>query len=240
MINAKSVSYFCPAFNEEDNLEKAIFSVFPVLRETASVFEVIIIDNGSYDKTPQIANHIAESFPETKLIRYESNLGYGGALKSGFRSACNEIVVYTDSDNQYDFNDFKKMIPYFDSYDVIIGERVKRHDSLYRKIQSAIFNLLIRILFGLNVGDVNCSFKAYKKKVLDSIDINSNSAFIDAEMLIRVKRKGYKIYEVPVQHFPRQAGKATGAKPEVVLLTVKEIFNFWFQSFRCNKKGEVL
>jgi len=225
----KSISYFCPAYNEQENLEKAVTSVLAVLKEINALFEIIIVDNGSLDKTPQMADQFAKTYPQIKVIHHVSNREYGGALKSGFMNVANEIVVYTDSDNQYDFNDFKKMLPYLENYDVVMGVRENRHDSIYRKIQSAIFNLLLKALFGLKAKDINCSFKVYKKKVLDSIDICSNSAFIDAEMYIRARKKGYKICEVAVQHFPRQAGKATGAKPHVVLLTIKEIFCYWLR-----------
>jgi len=227
--NIKSISYFCPAYNEQENLERAVTSALAVLKETGVFFEIIIVDNGSFDKTPQIADRFAQAYPQIKVIHHASNREYGGALKSGFMNAVNEIVVYTDSDNQYDFNDFKKMLPYLDKYDVVMGVRENRHDSVYRKIQSAIFGLLLKILFGLNAKDINCSFKVYKKRVLDNIDICSNSAFIDAEMYIRARKKGYKICEVAVQHFPRQAGKATGARPFVVLLTIKEIFCYWLR-----------
>lgn len=227
--NTKSISYFCPVFNEQENLERAISSVLPVLNESGALFEIIIVDNGSSDKTPQIADRLAQIYPQIKVIHHASNREYGGALKSGFMNAANEIVAYTDSDNQYDFNDFKKMLPYLDSYDLVMGVREHRHDCAYRKIQSAIFGLLLKILFGLNAKDINCSFKVYKKEVLDNIVICSNSAFIDAEMYIKAKKKGYKICEVAVRHFPRQAGKATGAKPLVVFLTIKEIFSYWLR-----------
>lgn len=229
MNSIKSISYFCPAYNEQENLEKAINSALPVLAGLGLPFEVIIVDNGSTDKTPQIADRLALTYPQVRVIHHASNREYGGALKSGFMNAANEIVVYTDSDNQYDFNDFKKMLPYLDNYDVVTGVREYRHDSIYRKIQSAIFGLLLRILFCLKAKDINCSFKIYRKEVLDNIAICSNSAFIDAEMYIRAKKKGYKICEVPVTHLPRLAGRATGAKPLVVLITIKEIFNYWFR-----------
>lgn len=224
-----SISYFCPAYNEQENLEKAISGVLAVLKEIGAPFEVIIVDNGSLDRTPQIADQLAKENPLIRVIHHVSNREYGGALKSGFTNAVNEIVVYTDSDNQYDFNDFKKMLPYFDSYDAVIGVREARHDSVYRKIQSGIFKVLLRALFGLKAKDINCSFRAYKKKVLDDMRISSDSAFIDAEMFLSAKRKGYKICEVAVQHFPRKAGKATGARPFVVLLTLKEIFCYWLR-----------
>lgn len=226
-----SVSFFCPAYNEEDNLERMVNSVLPVLRESAQDFEIIIVDNASTDNTPQIADRLAANIPQIRVIHNIFNRGYGGALRTGFSNATKEFVVYTDSDNQYDFNDFKLMIPYLSKYDIVTGYRLKRHDSRYRLFQSGIFNFLIRLLFGLRMKDINCSFKVYRKKALDGIRFSSNSAFIDSEMFIQARRNGFRIYEVPVQHFARTAGKAYGAKPHMVIFTVKEIITYWLCSF---------
>lgn len=227
----KKISFFCPAFNEEGNLEKFIYSVLPVLREVTNSFEIIIVDNGSQDNTPAIADNLAKKITGTRVIHHEFNREYGGALKSGFNNCQNDLVVYTDSDNQYDFNDFKKFLAFIDKFDVVIGYRLIRHDSAYRIFQSAIFNTIIKALFGLKLRDINCSFKLYRREVLDNIDIVSNSSFIDAEMLIKARNKGYAIFEIPVSHFPRKSGKASGAKPAAVLITLKEIFNFWFNLY---------
>jgi len=222
-----SVSFFCPAYNEEGNLEKLVDSVLPVLREVTDDFEIIIVDNGSEDQTPQIADKLSKNIPQLRVIHHMDNREYGGALKSGFHHAKKEFVVYTDSDNQYNFGDFRQMIPLIREYDIVSGFRTERHDKKYRLIQSRIFNGLINFLFGFKLRDINCSFKVYQKKVLEDIVISSNSAFIDAEMLIKADHKGYRITEVPVRHFPRLAGQATGAKPHVVLLTLKEIIWYW-------------
>ena len=204
--NTKSISFFCPAFNEEENLEKAVSSILPVLKDIGAEFEIIIVDNCSTDRTPQIADQFAKDIPRLRVIHNEVNKGYGGALITGFKAARNDIVAYTDSDNQYDFNEFRKLIPYLDNYDVVIGYRLKRHDSVYRLAQSAIFNAIVTLFFGTKFRDINCSFKIYRKKVLDVMDIRSTSAFIDAEMLIKASNNGYRIVEVPVTHFKRQAG----------------------------------
>lgn len=227
MVNQKSVSFFCPAFNEEENLEKAISCVLPVLKEATDKFELLIVDNCSTDKTPQIADKLASEIPQIRVIHNATNKGYGGALKTGFNSVKNDVIVYTDSDNEYDFKEFKKLIGYLDSYDVVIGYRFKRQDSFYRLMQSAIFNAFITLLFGTKFKDINCSFKAYKRSVLEAMNINSRSAFIDAEMLIKALDNGYRIREVPVTHFRRQAGKSSGAKPAMVFVTIQEMFSFW-------------
>lgn len=235
----KSVSFFCPAYNEEGNLERVINSVLPVLKEVSDDFEIIIIDNASKDNTRKIADKLASKFPQIRVIHHEHNREYGGALKSGFQNAGKEFVVYTDSDNQYDFANFKDMVPLILKYDIVSGYRVQRHDRKYRVFQSKIFNWVINLLFGLGVKDINCSFKVYRRKVLDDIEITSSSAFIDAEMLIKARHKGYSIFDVPVEHFPRLAGQSTGAKPHVVFLTLKEIISYWVKFRIINKLNKL-
>jgi glycosyltransferase involved in cell wall biosynthesis len=232
-----NISFFCPAFNEEENLEKAVHSILPVLKDVAADFEIIVIDNCSTDKTPQIAEQLAKEIPQLKVIHNEMNKGYGGALITGFKAAQKDIVAYTDSDNQYDFNEFKKLSSYLDRYDAVIGYRLKRHDSIYRLVQSAIFNMIVTLLFGVKFRDINCSFKIYRKEVLESMDISSKSAFIDAEMLIKALNNGYRIVEVPVAHFKRMAGKASGAKPGMIFLTIQEMVSFWLNRLFKRKSG---
>ncbi len=232
-----NISFFCPAFNEEENLEKAVHSILPVLKDVAADFEIIVIDNCSTDKTPQIAEQLAKEIPQLKVIHNEMNKGYGGALITGFKAAQKDVVAYTDSDNQYDFNEFKKLISYLDRYDAVIGYRLKRHDSIYRLVQSAIFNMIVTLLFGVKFRDINCSFKIYRKEVLESMDISSKSAFIDAEMLIKALNNGYRIVEVPVAHFKRMAGKASGAKPGMIFLTIQEMVSFWLNRLFKRKSG---
>lgn len=224
-----NISFFCPAYNEEENLESVVLKVIEILKEISNRFEVIIVNNGSTDKTGDIADNLAKRIPEVRVIHHSTNREYGGALKSGFTNAKYENVAYMDSDNQYDFSDIKIMIPLLEKYDIVTGYRMNRSDSSYRIFQSEIYNLVIKILFGLRVKDIDCSLKIYKKYVLDNMQITSNSPFIDAEMMIKAKKNGYKIGEIGVKNFPRIAGSATGANPKGIFITLKEIICFWLK-----------
>ncbi len=228
MEKLKELSYFCPAYNEEENLEKHIENVRPVLEEIAEKYELLIVDNGSTDKTGEIADELAKKYSFIRVIHHESNRDYGGALKSGFENCRYEFICYNDSDLQYDFSEVKPMIPFLKDHGVVIGFRKNRKDNFYRKFQSKIFNFLSRSMFGLRVKDINCSFKVIQKKYIDAMKIISRSAFIDAELLIKAKKQGAKIKELEITHYPRVAGAATGHRPVVIFYTFKEMFETFF------------
>ena len=110
--------------------------------------------------------------------------------------------------------------------DVISGYVTEKSLSLGRKIQSSAYNLLIKILFFVNYRDINCAMKIYKRGVLKKISIKSSSCFIDAEMMIKSKKAGFKIAQFPVTHFPRTGGLASGSKVSVILDTIVDMLKF--------------
>jgi glycosyltransferase involved in cell wall biosynthesis len=152
------------------------------------------------------------------------NKGYGAALRTGFENSSKDFIFFTDSDNQFDISEMTKLLPYIRDYDIVTGFRIKRQDNIIRKINEFGFNRLIRILFGLKVKDLNCAFKIYKKEVIKSIPLKSTLAFINSEILIRAKKKGFTIKEVGVKHYPRQWGTQTGANLKVITGTFRELF----------------
>ncbi len=224
MAKLKTLSYFCPAYNEEENIEKHVNSILPVLEKVADTYELLIVNNGSTDRTPEIADGLAAQYPGIRVIHHESNRDYGGALKTGFENCKYEFIAYTDSDLQYDFGEIELMIPFFSDNTVIAGIRKNRQDNLYRKFQSKIFNGLTKMLFDLRVKDINCSFKVIPRKLIEGMKIISRSAFIDAELLIKSLQQGATIKEIEITHYPRVAGAATGHRPMVILTTFKEMF----------------
>ncbi len=220
------ISFFCPAYNDEKNLPDLIPAVHGFLSRVAEKFEIIIIEDGSPDKTGKVADELALQFSNVRVIHHLGNLGYGAALKDGFANAQYEYVMYTDGDYQYDVNDFEPYLHLLPEADVLSGYAVKKAVNFQRKIQSAVFNFLVNVLFLVNFKDVNCSMKIYKRKVLKAISIKSNSAFIDAEMLIRARKKGFKIAQFPVIHYERKTGIASGSKFNVIADTVRDMIRF--------------
>lgn len=226
-----SISFFCPAYYDEENLPLLIPKVISVLKKTTSRFEVLIVEDGSPDKTEEVADTLASKFrPFVRVIHHEKNLGYGAALRSGFLNANKfDFVFYTDGDMQYNVEEVKKMLPYIKDHEVVIGFRSKRALTLSRQIQTKVFNFIVRLLFDLKAKDINCSMKLVSREALNKIHLTSNGAFIDTELLIKLKNNNYKIKEVEVSHFPRRFGRASGGSIKVIFKTLSELIKFYLQ-----------
>lgn len=226
------MSFFCPAYYDEGNIRNTVLNVIETLDRLAEEYDITVVEDGSPDDTARVADELAAEFPQVRVIHNPRNLGYGGALKTGFNAArTHEVVAYTDGDGQYDFSEFEKLLNAWDGESVVSAYRVNRADSFSRVLQTRTFGFFLRVLFGLKVKDVNCSMKLYPRKALDEITLTSDSAFIDAEILIKLSRRGYGIVQVGVHHFPRLHGAASGAKPGVVLTTISDMLG---QLFRRN------
>jgi glycosyltransferase involved in cell wall biosynthesis len=219
-----AISVFFPCYNEQLNVSRTVENSLGVLKKLDADFEIIIVDDGSSDKTGQIAEEIANREKRVKLVRHRRNLGYGAALQSGFKAATKELVFYTDGDGQFDMNDMPPLLPLMEQYDIVSCYRLNRQDSLIRKINAWCWTKLVCLLFGLRLRDIDCAFKLYKREIFDHIEMSSTGALIDAEILARASRKGYRIVQKGVQHYPRTAGAQTGAKFRVIFRAFKELF----------------
>lgn len=229
-MNKPSISFFCPAYFDEKNLPILIPKVYKFLRENTSRFEILIVEDGSPDKTGKVADELAKKYaPFITVIHHKKNLGYGATLKAGYINAKKyDFVFYTDGDNQYDVDELIKFLPYLKKYDAVIGFRTKRALKLSRQIQTKFFNWLIRFTFKIKVKDINCAMKIIRRKALDSIILTSDGGFIDAELLIKLYRKNYSIKEIEVAHYPRRFGKASGGNPKLIVKTIMDMIKFYF------------
>lgn len=228
MKKVEAISCFFPAYNEEANLEKTVVSARKVLERTAKTYEIIIIDDGSIDKTLEIAKRLASKNPRIRVVSHFPNQGYGAALKSGFYNAKNDPVVYTDSDGQYDLSDLPKFLERAKEADLVVGFRPKRGDRFAwsREITAKLWNLAVFFVLGIKTRDVDCGFKLVKKNVLEKIPkLEAEGAMISVELLAKTKKAGFKIAEVPVVHYPRLAGKQTGVSLRVIFRAFKELFS---------------
>jgi glycosyltransferase involved in cell wall biosynthesis len=219
----KEISVFFPCFNEQENIPKLVGNALEVLPSITENYQIILVNDGSTDQTKLIAQKYVDQNEHVELVSHETNRGYGAALRTGFLSAKKELVFYTDGDNQFDIKELPRLIELKDKYDIVSGYRLQRQDSFTRKLNAAIYNFTLFVLFGLRVKDVDCAFKLYKRELFDKIKIISNGALVDAEILIKAKRLGYKIGQCGVSHYPRAAGKQTGANIKVILRAFKEI-----------------
>ncbi len=222
-----SISVFFPAYYDQDNIGKVTEAAVKVLEEIGSDYEVIIIEDGSPDRTGEVADELAQKFPRVKVIHHPVNMGYGATLKDGFISAAKELVFYTDGDNQFDMSDLKKFYDLARYTDIVAGFRIEKQYSPYRKFTSFVYNLILRALFDIPDRDVDCAFKLFPRKLFDQITVESKDAFIDAEIMIKARNLGYSITAIGVHHYPRLDGVSTGARPSVILRTISEIYRYW-------------
>ena len=222
-----TLSVFFPAYYDEKNIDKVVESAIVVLDEMKlKEYEITIIEDGSPDKTGEVADKLADKYEKVSVIHHEKNMGYGATLRDGFMNAKLDYVFYSDGDNQFDMNDLKKFVALLPFSDMVIGYRKKKQYSTYRKITSLAYNFLLRFLFEIDYVDVDCAFKIIKTDLFKKIKIDSVDAFIDAEILLKAKLLGYTTTEIGVKHLPRVDGISTGARPSVIFRTIKEISEY--------------
>ncbi len=227
------ISVFFPTYNEEGNLEKVVAKTKKVLEKIANKWEIIIVDDGSKDNTPKIADKLSKTSKNIRVIHHNPNRGYGAALKSGLYASKYKWIVFTDSDGQFDFgeitNFFEKQKE--TSADLVIGYYKKRQVSKFKILTSKMWELAVFILFGLKVKDIDCGFKLISKKVVDKVPKleSERGPFISSEFLIKAKKEHFKIVEIPVTHYPRTKGEGTGRNLNVIVSGFLDLIRLWIK-----------
>ncbi|MEO8272729.1 MAG: glycosyltransferase family 2 protein [Chloroflexota bacterium] len=221
-----ALSYFFPAHNEAANLAGLVEEALATLPSLAERFEILIVDDGSKDATPALADELAAAHPEVRAVHHPVNMGYGAALRTGFAAAQFDHLAFTDGDRQFKVADIGRLIARLQagSADAVVGYRIQRADPLVRTVYARLYRLANRIFFGLRVRDVDCACKLFRRAALEGVSVESGGAFFSAELLIKLRARGRRIDEVGVPHYPRTAGSPTGAKPQVVFRAVRD---FW-------------
>jgi glycosyltransferase involved in cell wall biosynthesis len=222
-----SLSVVLPAYNEQENIAGAVGHALEVLPRLARKWEVIVVDDGSTDRTADVVEDLMlEHHPRVRLLRHDVNKGYGAALRTGFSRARHDFVFYTDADNQFDVADLAYSLPMMKEHDVVVGFRVYRYDTPLRVIASWGYNLLIRALFRVRVRDVDCSFKVFRREVLDKITVETTNFFVDTELVAKARKWNFRLAEKGVRHYPRTAGETT-VQPSDVLRTLRTVLQMW-------------
>jgi 2-polyprenyl-3-methyl-5-hydroxy-6-metoxy-1,4-benzoquinol methylase len=210
-------------FNEREYLPKAVNAAREALSGLTRDFEIIIVDDASTDGSQTIADTLAAADDHIRVIHHKTNRKLGGVLKTGFRAAEKDIVVYTDMDMPFDFVLLKDILPLIKDADIINGCRITYEESFRRKLYSKVYNVLIRSLFGLKVKDVNFALKIFRKDILKSLPLKSEGSFISAEYLIRSQYRGCRILEIPVDYRPRRWGRSRLSSPAVIAKIIVEM-----------------
>lgn len=225
----RSLTIFFPCYNEEENVRRATEAAIEAAQLVTDDYEILIVNDGSKDRTGKIADELEKQYPVVRALHHPRNRGYGAALQTGYSSASKDAVFYTDGDLQFDIKEITLLWPLLEEYDVVTGYRIKRMDSLLRKINSFGWTTLTKIMFGLPVRDVNCAFKMFRREVVADMQLKSEGALIDAEVFAKAKKAGYRITEIGVHHYPRQFGTQTGANPFVIVQAFWELTKLWWK-----------
>jgi glycosyltransferase involved in cell wall biosynthesis len=226
-----SLSVFFPTYNEEKEIKNTVTKAKKVLEKVAKKWEIIIVNDGSKDKTGEIAKGLASKDRRIKVITHNPNRGYGAAFKSGLYTSKYAWIAFTDADGQFDFSEITHFIETQreTNADCVIGYYRRRQVPFYRKINTYLWQVIVWMLFGLNVRDIDCGFKLIGKHVVDAIPKleSERGAFISSEFLINAKKKGFTILEIPVTHYPRTTGAGTGSNINVIIKSFVDLFTLW-------------
>jgi len=223
LVGTQSLSVVLPAYNEEALIESTIHDVIARLSEWELEFEVVVVNDGSSDRTGEILDALAASDSRIRPITHSVNRGYGAALVTGFASAANDLVFFMDSDGQFEISELASFLPLMGRYDAVWGYRIDRKDTWMRRLNAWGWKQLVRLFLGASVRDVDCAFKLFRAEFFRAHRLECGGAMINAELLYKLRRDGNAIVEVGVRHFERKAGRATGARPAVIARALKEL-----------------
>lgn len=226
MKKLETLSIVVPFYNEEENIEATVREIRETFDTRVERYEMVLVNDGSRDRTAALADEIARKDPRVRVVHHPKNLGYGSAILSGFYAAKNELIFYTDGDLQFDLKEFDRLVPLLSQYDIATGYRGNRQDPWYRRLNAGTYNMVVRILFGVKVSDLDCAFKIYRKSMFEKIHPQSTGIFICGDILIQATKLGLKIGEVEVTHYPRTKGTPTAGNPLVILNAMFELSKF--------------
>jgi glycosyltransferase involved in cell wall biosynthesis len=223
------LSVFFPAYNDSGTIASMVIRAVQAASALTPDYEVIIVNDGSGDATAQIADELARTYPNVRVVHHATNCGYGGALQTGFRSATKDLIFYTDGDAQYDPGElselWSRMTP---DADLVNGYKISRSDPLHRVVIGRIYHHVVSTLFGLTVRDVDCDFRLMRRSIFERIQLEKTSGVICLEMMKKIHDAGFRIVEVPVHHYHRAFGKSQFFNGRRIVKTAIDVMRLWF------------
>jgi len=222
-IRLPQLTAVMPAYNEQDVLPEALAEAVAALEKVAEEWELVVVDDGSTDRTPQILAEWSAREPRLRVLTQRPNQGYSKALARGFSNARFEAVFYTDADAQFDLAEIARLVPHLERHDMVAGFRDGRKDPWVRLLTSRVFNLIQGLVLGIRVRDVNCAFKLFRRSFFERVRLSSDGFLVDAELYARARKAGLTWTQVGVTHRPRMAGSST-VKAATVAATLRELW----------------
>lgn len=218
-----ALSLVFPVFDEEENLGELLTGACKVGDELGGDFELIVVNDGSRDASPAIIDTWATRDERVRAVHLARNNGYGAALRAGLSRARGQWIFFSDADLQFELTQLRDLLAHAPEFDIVAGYRSPRRDPWPRLIIALLWGAIVRLLFGLRVRDIDCAFKLFNRRVVDTIPLASVGAFINTELLVRARASGFRIHQVPVNHRPRRHGRQTGAHPRVLIKACVEL-----------------
>jgi len=223
------LTVFFPAYNDAGTIASMVVAAVLAASRLTADFEVIVINDGSRDRTPAILDELARVYPQVRIVHHPKNRGYGGALRSGFAGATKEWIFYTDGDAQYDpweMSDlWAKRGP---GIDMVNGYKISRSDPFHRIVIGRVYHHMVKLLFGLTVRDVDCDFRLMRRAIFERVTLTKNSGVICLEMMKKIQDAGFTIAEAPVHHFHRAYGKSQFFNVRRVARTAVDVLKLWW------------
>ncbi len=224
-----SLSLVLPAYNEEENIGDVTREALIALPRFTDTFQIVVVDDGSRDRTAEVAEAFARQDARVRVVRHERNRGYGAALVTGFAATDGDYVMFMDADRQFDINDLRLLTPFASDFDIVAGFRMERNDPLHRRVFAETFNVAVRVLFGVHMRDIDCAFKLFRGDLLRSLQLSAPGALINTEIQAKARRQQARVQQVGVHHYPRVAGTPTGGNPRVILRAMRETLVLWWK-----------
>lgn len=223
-----SITVFFPVYKDEGTVRRVTEKAIRVLKEVASTYEVIIVNDASPDRSGEVADSLAREYPGiVTAVHHERNMGYGKALQTGFEKASkSEWICFTDGDDQYDLGELHRIVKLLPKYDMIITFRYCKIYSTWRLFLSAVYNCLVRFLFRSHFRDISCGLKLVRREVVSSMRITASSPFVGAEIVHRAMLDGYRIGELGISTYPRELGESSSTSWKNIMATILDMLRF--------------
>jgi glycosyltransferase involved in cell wall biosynthesis len=223
------LSVFFPAYNDSGTIASMVIGAVKAASALTPDYEVIVVNDGSVDRTGEIADELARTYPHVRVIHHPKNRGYGGALQTGLRSATKELIFYTDGDAQYDPAELAALWAHMTpEADLVNGYKISRSDPLHRIIIGRVYHHVVSWLFGLTVRDVDCDFRLMRRSIFERINLEKTSGVICLEMMKKISDARFRIVEVPVHHYHRAFGKSQFFNFRRIVKTGVDVMRLWF------------
>ena len=224
-----SLSVFFPAYNDAPSLPALIHKTFQVLEQHVDDYEVVVVNDGSYDDTGAVLEQLCREFaPRMRVETHPKNRGYGAALRTGFATANREFVFYTDGDGQYDVGELPRLLELVTPETGLVnGYKLERHDPAHRIWIGNIYNFCARLLFRIRIRDIDCDYRLIRRDLLERIHLTCTSGTICVELIRKLELSGLLVAEVGVRHYPRLHGRSQFFRVRSLAVTFVQLLRLW-------------